>query len=93
MKIRLLPRECRRAAFYISFPNRLKFRVYKIECFFSTVGVSWVIVFHISFRDRKRFNALARKDGFQNFYYLSDLLENEVKTFLHKFRQYGYCKL
>ena len=53
-RTKILPKQYKRDAFYL-YLGKDKFRVYKVEYFFSTVGGAWVLEFFISHRDIIRF--------------------------------------
>lgn len=53
-RTKILPKQYKRDAFYLCF-GKVKFRVYKVEYFFSSVGGAFVLEFFISYRDLNRF--------------------------------------
>lgn len=90
MKTKIMPRNYGHNAFYVNVCDGLRFRVYKIEAFFSTVGEAWVVLFHVSYRDLQKLREFKHKHDSKSFC-ISDMSETEVKRILLQLKTYGKC--
>ena len=59
----ILPRQYGLSAFYVKATPKLTFRAYKIEHFFSTVGMAHSFVFHISLRHLRKLRCFKWAEG------------------------------
>ena len=90
MKTKIMPRNYGHNAFYVNVCDGLRFRVYKVEAFFSTVGEAWFVLFRVSYRDLQKRKEFKYKHDSKSFC-ISDIPETEVKRILFQLKTYGKC--
>ena len=91
MTTKVFPKQFNREAFYLDFGN-LKFRVYKVEYYFSSVGGNFVIDFCISYSDLDRFKKSNYGRGEDRFSFAYET-ESEIKYILNSLRKTGEYSL
>lgn len=89
---RLIPHNYNHKAFYIDACDNLRFRVYKVESFYSTVGAAWVVMFHVSYRDLQKLKKFQYKYDDKTFC-IADIPEMDVKRILLQLKEYGECNI
>ena len=87
---KLIPHSYGHKAFYVDVCDGLRFRVYKVESFFSTVGEAWVVLFYVSYRDLLKLRKFKHKHDSKSFC-ISDIPETEVKRILFQLKTYEKC--
>lgn len=70
-----------------------KFRVYKVEYFFSTVGGAWVLEFFISHRDLSRFKKSKYCENGAESCWWAGITPLEIKVVLKSLRTTGVYKV
>ena len=90
MKTKIMPRNYGQNAFYVNVCDGLRFRVYKVEAFFSTVGEACVVLFYVSYRDLQKLKSFKYKHDNKTFC-VADILETEVNHILSQLKTYGKC--
>jgi len=90
MKTKIMPRNYGHNAFYVNVCDGLRFRVYMVEAFFSTVGEAWVVLFHVSYRDLQKLKSFKYKHDNKTFC-VADISETEVNRILSQLKTYGKC--
>ena len=92
MRIKILPKRYKRDVFYL-YIGKDKFRVYKVEYFFSTVGGAWVLEFFISHRDLRRFKKSKYSEHGAESCWWADITVPEIKEVLKSLRTTGTYKI
>ena len=92
MRTKVLPKNYNHEAFYIKFKN-IKFRVYKMEYFFSSVCGAWVLEFFISHSDLEKFKKSKYYENGTDSIYIADIPKSKVDNIVDLLKTQGFIDL
>lgn len=90
--MKVLPKDYNHEAFYIKFED-IKFRVFKVEYFFSSVGGAWVLDFFISHSDLKKFKKTKYCENGSNSVWISDIPKSQIDNIVNLLKTQGFVDL